>query len=124
MPLPNIEDGTTKRCRARTKSRSLAPCLNPAAHGTPVCRNHGAVHPAKRAKGKTHGMYKHGNETVEAVKQRKEVAAVLRSLEDILFLVGAIEGQQHTRGIRPAGYKKIMTIEQAQNYIIKLEANK
>jgi hypothetical protein len=124
MPLPNILNGTGKRCRARTKSRNLAPCLNLAAWDTPVCTKHGAVHPDKRPKGKAHGKYKHGNETVEAVIKRNKQLSILRNLEDVLFVLGAIEGKQHTRGRKPADYENIQTIEQAQDFIIKLEEKK
>ena len=124
MPLPNITNGTAMRCRARTKGRNLAPCLNLAAYGTPVCTKHGAVHPDRRPKGKLHGRYKTGSDTTEAVIKRKELTSVLRSFEDILFLVGAIEGRKHSCGNVPAAYQKIQTIEQAQNYILALEANK
>ena len=121
MPLPNITDGTSKRCRARTKSRNLEPCLNLAAYGTPVCRNHGAVHPDKRAKDKSHGRYTLGTNTQEKLATRRVEGAVIRNLEDILFLIGAIEGNQHTRGNLPLGYEKIVTMEQAIDFIMKLE---
>ena len=122
MPLPNITSGASKRCTARTKSRNLEPCLNLAAHGTAVCRNHGAVHPDKRAKGKSHGRYTQGTNTKEKVATRKEQGALIRNCEDILFLLGAIEGNQHTRGGNlPLGYEKITTIEQAKEFIMKLE---
>ena len=125
MPLPNVTSGASKQCRARTKSRNLEPCLNLAAHGTAVCRNHGAVHPDKRAKGKSHGRYTQGTNTKEKVATRKEQGALIRNCEDILFLLGAIEGNQHTRGGNlPFGYSQITTLEQAQAFITKLEANK
>ena len=121
MPLPNITSGASKQCRARTKSRNLEPCLNLAAYGTPVCRNHGAVHPDKRAKGKSHGRYTLGTNTQDKLATRREQGAVIRNLEDILFLTGAIEGNQHTRGGNlPLGYEKIVTIDQANDFIIKL----
>ena len=106
---------------ARTKSRNLEPCLNLAAHGTSVCRNHGAIHPDKRAKGKAHGSYTHGSHTQDKIAIRKEQGAVIRNFEDILFLLGAIEGN-HTRGGNlPLGYEKIVTMEQAKDFIIKLK---
>jgi hypothetical protein len=122
MPLPNVTSGASKQCRARTKSRNLEPCLNLAAFGTPVCKVHGAVHPDKRAKVKSHGRYTHGSHTQDKVAARKEQGAVIRNFEDILFLLGAIEGNQHTRGGNlPLGYEKITTIEQAKEFIMKLE---
>ena len=122
MPLPNITDGKSRRCRARTKSRNLEPCLNLAAYGTPVCRNHGAVHPDKRAKGESHSQYTLGTNTQEKLATRRVEGAVIRNLEDILFLIGAIEGNQHTRGGNlPLGYEKITTMEKARDFIMKLE---
>jgi len=120
MPLPAIRKGTTKRCTARTKSRNLERCFCPAAYGTSVCNKHGAVHPDKRAKGKAHGNYKNGNHTQEKLAEHKEQAAVLRNLEDVLFVLGAIEGTQHTRGRKPADYENIQTLNQAKDFIIKL----
>jgi hypothetical protein len=121
MPLPNIKDGSAKRCTARTKSRNLASCLNLAAHGTPVCIKHGAVHPDKRAKGKAHGKYKNGGFTNESIEKRKEQLSDLRQIEDALFILGSLEGKQHTRGNSPAGYKKILTKQQAKDFITKLK---
>ena len=124
MPLPNVTSGASKQCRARTKSRNLEPCLNLAAFGSAVCRVHGAVHPDKRAKGKSHGRYTHGSHTQDKIATRKVQGALIRNCEDMLFLIGAIEGN-HTRGGNlPLGYEKIVTMEQAKDFITKLEANK
>ena len=121
MPLPAIRKGTTQRCKARTKSRNLERCLCPAAYGTNACNKHGAVRPKDRATGKEHGRYKNGNYTKDKLAENKEQAAVLRNLEDVLFVLDVIEGKQHTRGRKPADYENIQTIEQAQNYILELE---
>jgi hypothetical protein len=121
MPLPAIRMGTATQCTARAKSRNLERCLCVTAFGTNVCRSHGAVHPDKRPKGKNHSNYKNGNRTPEKIAEHKEQAAVLRNLEDVLFVIGAIEGKQHTRGRKPADYENIKTIEKAEDYIIKLE---
>lgn len=124
MPLPNITSGKAKRCRARTKSRDLAPCLNLAAYGTPVCSKHGAVHPDKRQKGKLHWNYKYGHDTNEAIQTRQTLNAKLRNMEDALFILGAIEGKQHTRGGNlPLGYKKLNTLEDVENFILAVEAS-
>ncbi len=121
MPLPAIRKGTTKRCTARTKSRNLEQCFCPAAYGTNVCNKHGAVRPKDRATGKAHGNYKKGNYTKDKLAENKEQAAVLRNLENVLFVLGAIEGMNHTRGRKPEKYENIQTIEQAQNYILELD---
>jgi hypothetical protein len=121
MPLPAIRKGTTLRCKARTKSRNLEQCFCPAAYGTTACNKHGAVSPDKRAKGKAHGRYKNGNFTQEKIAEHKEQAAVLRNLEDVLFVLGVIEGKKHTRGRKPADYENIKTVEHATNYLLELE---
>ena len=124
MPLPNVTNGTAKRCRARTKGRNLAPCLNLAAYGAPVCKVHGATKPKNRITGENHHRFKHGNDTKKVVVKRKEQLSTLRKIEDVLFLLGAIEGTQHTRGKLPANYQKIKTLQQAKDFITKLETNK
>jgi hypothetical protein len=123
MPLPNITSGKAKSCRARTKSRNLAPCLNLAAYGTPVCSKHGAVHPDKRQKGKSHWNYKYGQDTKDAVQTRQMLNTKLRNMEDALFILGAIEGKQHTRGNLPLGYKKLNTLKDVENFILAVEAS-
>jgi hypothetical protein len=124
MPLPAIRKGTTQRCTARTKSRNLERCLCPAAYETTICNKHGAVKPKDRATGKAHGNYKKGNYTKDKLTEHKEKATVLRNLEDVLFVLGAIDGKQQTRGRKPADYGNIQTIEQAQNYSLELEEKK
>jgi hypothetical protein len=45
-------------------------------------------------------------------------------MEDALFILGAIEGKQHTRGGNlPVRYKKLITLEDVGDFILKLEAN-
>jgi hypothetical protein len=119
MPLPNVTNGASKQCRARTKSRNLEPCLNLAAHGTAVCRNHGAVHPDKRVKGKSHGNYKKGNFTKDKLKEQTEQIAVIRNLEDALIVLGSIDNR--TRGNKPKGYQDIQTLVQVGTYLLELE---
>ena len=121
MPLPNITNGTSTRCRARTKSRNLAPCLNLAAYGTPVCRNHGARDPKKQKTGEDHHRFKHGKSTKEAQINKQEQLSNLKQIEDVMFLLGALEGRNHTRGNLPANYQKIKTLQQAKDFIMKLK---
>ena len=120
MPLPNVTNGTARRCRARTKSRDLAPCLNLAAFGTPVCKVHGAVHPDKRSKGNAHGKFKHGFDTVEAIAKQRAVNNTLRSLEQALVVTGAVERRLLTKKL-PAGCPKIKTLRQVESLIFTLE---
>jgi hypothetical protein len=86
-----------------------------------VCVKHGARKPETILRGADHPSFKQGRDSLEGIAKKREHASVLRSLEDMLFLCGELEGQQHTRHA-PAGYEKIHTLEQAQAYIHKLEA--
>jgi major membrane immunogen (membrane-anchored lipoprotein) len=86
-----------------------------------VCNKHGAVRSKDRATGKAHGNYKNGNYTQDKLKEQADQNAVLRNLEDVLFVLGAIESNQHTRGRKPTDYKNIKTLDQAQDFIINLE---
>lgn len=124
MPLPHITNGIVKRCSARTRSRNLEPCLNPAAHGTSVCRVHGAVPLNKRPrlKGAAHGQYIHGKQTQENRALRKKNTLLIRSLEDILVLIGVTDKSSlPLRGSTYAEYVKIETLEQAEAYLLELE---
>lgn len=120
MPLPAIRRGTTLRCTAKTRSRNLEQCLCPAAYGTTVCTRHGAVPLNKRPKGKSNGNYKHGNYTKDNLKDQSGQIAVLRNLENVLIVVGAIEGNP-SKGRRPEKYENIKTFEHATNYLVELE---
>ena len=123
MPLHNIISGNSKRCTAKARHRNEQ-CMNLAAYGQSVCRFHGAVHPDKRIKGTAHYKYKHGEQTIAKQAERKEKGALIRNCEDVLILLDAIEGGRTSGGNLPFGYSQITTIEQAQAFITKLEANK
>ena len=82
MPLPNVASGRTPQCRARSK-RSLSRCKNPTAYGMPVCRFHGARHPDAVLRGPSHPLYRHGQETLEARRNRVEAMARIRAVVDL-----------------------------------------
>ena len=50
---------------------------------------------------------------------------VIWKMEDgrCFFILGAIESNQHTRGNLPVGYKKMHTLEDVGDFILKLQAN-
>ena len=123
MPLHNIISGNSKRCTAKARHRNEQ-CMNLAAYGQNVCRFHGAVHPDKRSKGTAHYNYKHGETTMAKMAERKAKGAIIRHCEDVLVLLDAIDGGRTSGGNLPFGYEPILTMEQAQAFIIKLEANK
>lgn len=63
------------RCTATSK-RTRQRCQAPAVTGWTVCRFHGAH--GGGPKGEHNGAYRHGLHTVEAVADRRAVAALLR----------------------------------------------
>ena len=82
MPLPNVASGRTPQCRARSK-RSLSRCKNPAAFGCKTCRFHGARRPDAVLRGPSHPLYRHGQETLEARRNRVEAMTRIRVLVDL-----------------------------------------
>ncbi|TIQ35983.1 MAG: hypothetical protein E5X48_11195 [Mesorhizobium sp.] len=62
------------RCRATSK-RTGVRCGAPAERGKHVCRFHGAR--AGAPKGASHGMYKHGRFTCEAIESRRSLSLLL-----------------------------------------------
>ncbi len=97
MPLPNMK--FTRRCHAKAKSTGVQ-CQNPAAHGTPVCRNHGARRPENIKRGSDSPGYKHGNRTKAAEQEASRAAVRLRELEAIARDAGMLNGPK-TRGRKP-----------------------
>jgi hypothetical protein len=63
------------RCAATSK-RTRRPCMAPAVTGWTVCRFHGAR--GGGPKGERNGMYRHGLNTKEAVKERRFLSGLLR----------------------------------------------
>lgn len=80
--LPNVLNGTARRCTARCKSRKLNQCRNPAAFGCRTCRIHGARRRETIKRGADHPQFVHGRETLEAKKQRVEGMNRIRRLVD------------------------------------------
>ena len=91
MPLPSVARWAAPQCRAKAK-HSGTRCQNPAAHGMPVCRVHGARlrHTIKR--GPHHPAFIHGEETLAAKRERSAMLTELRDIEAALFALGVIEG--------------------------------
>lgn len=67
------------RCHAMSK-RTGCRCLAPAVRGFRVCRMHGARGGGLR--GSAHGNFKHGMRTKAAVQDRREIAALIRSVKE------------------------------------------
>ena len=99
MHLPSVFEHGASRCTARAKSTRQR-CLNPAAYGCRTCRLHGARKLTSIKRGKCHPNYRHGNETLEAKRQRSAGLARLREIEDDLIKRGLIRGKR-TVGRKP-----------------------
>ena len=99
MPLANILSGKTRRCRARCKARGDQ-CWNPAAHAQPVCRVHGARKPGTIRRGRAHPAYKHGQETLQAKRERSAKLKELRDIEGAMTVLGVLDGPRW-RGRKP-----------------------
>ena len=93
MPLPFVVTGRAAQCTARAKHSRMR-CLNPAAHGMPVCRNHGARRPETVMRGASHGAFVHGRETLEAKAERSAKLAELRDLELAMVQLGMLRGKR------------------------------
>jgi hypothetical protein len=99
MPLRHIVEDPSKQCRARS-NRSKQRCLNPAAHGMHVCRNHGARKRETIKRGPEHPAYRHGGQTLEAKAERSLRLAELRELEAGMAKLGTLAGPRW-RGRKP-----------------------
>jgi len=93
MPLPFVVTGRAPQCTARAK-HSRQRCLNPAAHGMPVCRNHGARRPETVIRGAAHPQFRHGNETQASKATRSAKLTELRDLEASMFTLGVLQGKR------------------------------
>jgi hypothetical protein len=93
MPLPSVTRWSAPQCTARAKNSRMR-CLNPAAHGMPVCRKHGARRPETVIRGAAHPQFRHGNETQAAKAARSAKLAELRDLEAAMFTLGVIQGKR------------------------------
>jgi glucans biosynthesis protein len=71
----------TPRCGART--RSGAPCQSSPVHGKKRCRMHGGTSPGA-PRGNQNAL-KTGDFTREALAQKREARAILKSLKELLM---------------------------------------
>ncbi|MDA1045000.1 MAG: hypothetical protein O3C57_07235 [Verrucomicrobia bacterium] len=72
---------TAPRCTATSK-RTGKPCQAPAVRGWSVCRFHGAR--GGGPKGERNGMYRHGQYTQEASKERRLVGDLIRRAREAI----------------------------------------
>lgn len=114
------------RCQGtsrRTKLQCGAPALKTSK--TQKCKFHGGASTGpKTAEGRQRisaSLLVHGHETNAVRAERQLKTLELRQLEDIMALLGMVDGVKRTAGTKPAGYRQIKTIAEAQAYIIKAE---
>ena len=79
MPLPNVANGTARQCMASNRQTGKR-CLNPAAFGMATCRYHGARKRTSVRQGANHPQYRHGMETLDTKRGRREILAYLTYL--------------------------------------------
>ncbi len=102
MPLPNVVSGRVAQCRAKCRQTGER-CKNLSAYSMPVCHKHGAHKKKARLYGKDNPNYKHGEETYEAVAQRRANSLMFQRLEAIGWFVGLFaQGSTKTRGRKVA----------------------
>jgi glucose-6-phosphate dehydrogenase assembly protein OpcA len=90
MPLPNVANGTAQQCIASNRQTGKR-CLNPAAFGMATCRYHGARKRTSVRQGANHPQYRHGMETLDAKRQRREGLERVRLYEATLVKCGLLQ---------------------------------
>ncbi|RWP23960.1 MAG: hypothetical protein E5X67_35885 [Mesorhizobium sp.] len=85
MAKPMQKAHASPRCRAKSK-RSGVQCRAPAVRGKQVCRMHGARSGAPT--GASHGSYRHGLYTCEAVISRQAISSLISAARQA---AGAVE---------------------------------
>jgi hypothetical protein len=110
------------RCQGtsrRTKLQCGAPALKTSK--TKKCKFHGGASTGpKTAEGRQRisaSLLVHGHETNKIRAERQLKNLDLRHLEDIMALVGMVDGVKRKAGAKPVGYKQINTISEAYEYI-------
>jgi hypothetical protein len=100
MPLPNVANGSARRCSAVCRARGDR-CLKLAVEGCRSCKSHGG-HKKVRS-GPTHWNYRNAGETKPEREARRQMSALLLSIEDQMFALDMMTpGATRTRGRRPA----------------------
>ena len=83
MPLPNIANDKARQCTANNRKTGNR-CLNLAAYSMATCRYHGARKHTTVRQGAEHPQYRHGMETLDAKRYRREALATIRWYENTL----------------------------------------
>jgi hypothetical protein len=108
-----------QRCQARNRLGNQ--CGKPAIRGKRVCRNHGGASTGPKSEaGKARireASLVHGRRSEEGKVKATEAAAQVRALEDALIVLGAIPEGSRTRGVKPRGYRAILSIDDVRRLL-------
>lgn len=86
----------------------------------PVCHKHGAHKKIAKMHGKNNPNYKHGEETYEAVAQRRANSLMFQRLEAIGWYVGLFEqSSTKTRGRKVGAHLDLNDPDQLQQALIE-----
>ena len=118
--LPIIIKRPDLRCNAKAK-HSGQQCKNLRSYSCSKCRFHGARKPSNIPTGADHPKYIHGKRTKEAIAKQLAATNVLRSLEQALVVMGAMERRLLTKAKLPKGCPTIFTVSQVERLILKLQ---
>src|SRR3984893_16612724 len=66
------------------RTRAGAPCRAPKVAGKTRCRMHGGPAGSGAPKGRRNGKYRHGGFTLDAIAERRRLAALIRDSRDFL----------------------------------------
>lgn len=81
---PMSRANAASRCGA--KNRQDAPCGRFALRGKKRCEFHGGKSPGA-PRGEQHGMYKHGQRTIEAMERVQEARAIIRAARKLMAML-------------------------------------
>ena len=61
----------------------------------------------------------HGLETAQVRAERSKAALKMAQLEDVMHVVKLITSAKRTSGRKPAGYRRIRTMEEARAWVVE-----
>jgi hypothetical protein len=114
---------TCQRCQAASK-RSKLQCKNPALRGKQVCGFHGGLSTGPRTEeGRERVRQAHiksGGYTQEARLRQSRASLRLAQLEDMMHVLNMTSATR-TRGAKPAGYKRLTTLDDVRDAVATLD---
>lgn len=97
--LPNVANGSARRCSARANGTGEI-CRNPAVTGCRTCRFHGGHKKVRRST--QHWNYRGAGQTLPERKAHQIMSAFFHETEGLMFALGiTAPGSKRTRGRKP-----------------------